>query len=476
MSENKSNGVLTPIVRYIKDFGVLRDNPMVYWAVQIINLLDSAAYFALLAIGTVFFTTNMGLNDVHTGYVVATMTIATTLILLGVGAFTDWLGIRKSMFLAIGLQTVSRGGLALMGLWAGCPGRLWLAIGFFMLTAPGMAMTITVFQSANRRFSSKRSRSASFSLWYMIMNLGAAVAGYLIIDGVRLWFEIDNSHIFTIGFFCGLLSLLTAILLIRGEKQVTDKEEDAEEATSTNPPQEKLGFIKNLKTVIGQTSFHRLLVLMVAVLGVRAIFAYAYLLMPKYWIRVIGPDVEMGFLSAVNPICIVIGIILTIPIIGRFNIFKVLVFGAIISSLSLFVLTLPWSWFGGDVASGYFNMAVIMMVVLSIGEILWSPKLNEYTAAIAPKGMEGTYLGMSMAPWFIAKTLVSFASGHMLSRWCPEGIGEPIRAGSLSFWDSPEAMWFWLFLWAVIGVAIVIIFGKWLTAGTDLNPTKKTAA
>ncbi len=526
------------MVQYLRDFKVLEDNPREYWAIQIINFLDSTAYFSFLGIGVVFFTANLGLGDVSAGYVVTAMTVGVTLSLLVSGAITDSLGIKKSLLLAIGLQTISRIGVTVFGLWEGVPewltmtlplpsgdpgfwaslyhldfamtavsGRVWLAALFFILSAPGLAMTITVFQSANRRFSTKRSRSASFSLWYLIMNLGGVFAGIVVIDGVRTWKSItlfgytllewdwtpDNSWIYGIGALCGVLSLVTATLLLRREDLTFDARETgeaealAQKEEEAKEPEKKLGALQILKTVMKQDAFWRLMVLMGAVLGVRAVFTYMYLLMPKYWLRVIGEDVAMGMLQAVNPICIVVGIVLTIPIVGRFNVFKMLVFGAVISSLSLLVLILPWGWFvtdpgflwgwfAGDMGTAYFRMSILMLIVLSIGEILWSPKLSEYCAAIAPKGMEGSYLGMSMLPWFVAKTTVGLLSGHMLLEWCPEGIGERIASGELSFWETPEAMWFVLFLWAIAGPAAAWLFRGWLTRGADLDPETKKAA
>ena len=53
---------------------------------------------------------------------------------------------------------------------------------------------------------------------------------------------------------------------------------------------------------------------------------------------------------------------------------------------------MPWQWFGNTIASGYFMMSVLMMVLLSVGEIIWSPKLYDYIATVAPKGQEGAYL------------------------------------------------------------------------------------
>ena len=98
-----------------------------------------------------------------------------------------------------------------------------------------------------------------------------------------------------------------------------------------------------------------------------------------------------------------------------------------------------------------------------------SPKLNEYIAEIAPAGQECSYLGMSMVPWFAAKLVVGAISGHLLMRWVPEGIGAQLQAGTLAFWDRPEAMWLILFAWAISGPLIALLFRGWFSA--VLKPT-----
>ena len=55
----------------------------------------------------------------------------------------------------------------------------------------------------------------------------------------------------------------------------------------------------------------------------------------------------------------------------------------------------------------------------SIGEAFYSPRLYEYPAAIAPKGQEGSYLALSMLPYFVAKFFVGAISGFLLARYCP---------------------------------------------------------
>ena len=45
----------------------------------------------------------------------------------------------------------------------------------------------------------------------------------------------------------------------------------------------------------------------------------------------------------------------------------------------------------------------LFVVLLSEGEAIYSPRLYEYTAAIAPKGQEASYMALSSLPFFLAK-------------------------------------------------------------------------
>ncbi|MFH1143808.1 MAG: MFS transporter [Candidatus Eisenbacteria bacterium] len=453
---------------YFLDFKVLKDCPREFWIIQGINLLDCLAYFAFLNIAVVFLSETLGFSDVRAGYVFTLFTTTVTLMLFFSGFVTDSLGIKKSLYLAMALLFISRGGIVLCGFFPDFPMRQQLIWVFFLLLAPGTAMVQTVFQSAIRRYTSSRARSAGFSLWYLVMNIGAACGGF-VIDIVRLDFHADNTWIVNIGVVTAILCTLLTFLFIRHELQIRTAGEAA--APEEKPGERKMPW-QILREVVIQSAFWRFIVLVSCVIGVRAVFLYMALLMPKYWLRVIGPDAPMGTLQAINPILIVFGLILFIPLANKFNIYKMLVFGGIISSISLFALVLPWRWFGSSVASAHTTMTLIQLVILSIGEIIWSPKLQEYTAAVAPRGQEGSYLGMSLMPYFVAKTFISLLSGHMLLRFVPEGVLPDIVAGTLPFWRSPAAMWLILGLFALAGLMVAIVFKGWLTRGVNLDPVR----
>ncbi len=457
------------VLDYFREFGVLRETPLAYWGMQVVNFLDMTAYFSMTTVVTLFLSTEIGMNDATAGYVVGIFMSAVTVFLLFSGAISDWLGIRKSLTLTMIVKAALTLGIGAMALVPPFPGRGFVVAALFLRLAPSRAMVQTVLQAANKRFTTQASRGAGFNLWYLFMNVGAAVAGVLV-DAFRVWLKLGDTWVILFGALTSILCLLAAWLLVRSEAQAYGPGEvpaaETERTQTQNP-------LRILGSVVKEAAFWRFLVLMASVLGVRAVYLYMYLLMPKYWVRIMGPDAKIGLLTAINPVLIVIGLVLVIPIANKFNVFKMLVFGAVVSALSLFVLVVPWRLYSSDMVTAYYLMAIVSMVVLSIGEVFWSPKLYEYTAAIAPKGQEGTYLGFSMMPWFVAKVTVSFLSGHMLTRWAPEGIGARIKAGTVPFWSSPEAMWLILGVWAMAGPLLAILFRDWLTMGVRWTSGKE---
>lgn len=144
--------------------------------------------------------------------------------------------------------------------------------------------------------------------------------------------------------------------------------------------------------------------------GVRLTFRHLDATFPKYMVRTFGPSTPYGSVIAINPLLIIV----TLPPITAFTMqidaYSMILVGAWVSAASVFVLVI--------FPSSYFS-AVMFIVILSIGEALWSPRLYEYTAMIAPKGREGTYMALASAPNFAAKLAVGGLSGALLHSLCP---------------------------------------------------------
>ena len=68
----------------------------------------------------------------------------------------------------------------------------------------------------------------------------------------------------------------------------------------------------------------------------------------------------------------------------------------------------------------YWWTLYLYLILMTVGEAMWSPRFLQYAAEIAPEGRTGEYMGVAQLPWFLTKVLVPLLySGHMMDRYCP---------------------------------------------------------
>jgi hypothetical protein len=196
--------------------------------------------------------------------------------------------------------------------------------------------------------------------------------------------------------------------------------------------------IKTFVAVWKKPIFYRFLTFLFLIVMIRIVFYHMHYTFPKYGLRELGPGAKIGNLwSVLNPVMIVILTPLVAAFTGRISSYSMIAVGSSFAALPVFFLAMPREWFqtmadgwlgdlightwlglSGPVDPIYISITLFVFF-FSIGEAIWSPRLYQYTAAIAPKGQEGTYMALSLLPYFVAKLGVGLMSGRMLERWCP---------------------------------------------------------
>lgn len=458
---------------FVSRFTVLRGAIRELWLIFGIKLLNIAAYNVVNLTLVLWLRSEFGYSDPQALGLVAVWSTLFTVVTILVGPLTDALGFRRTLFIGVSVCIASR---LLMGLSS--QPVLALVCGLTML-AIGEALGTPVLVAGVRRYSTTTQRSISFSLFYMIMNLGFFVSAF-IFDKVRKGLgEVEGITIPGLGWHCSTyralflvsllleLCLLPLIYFLRPAAEAAGESTFERNASKTlDPgPNETPGYeretsgirravkitiasavrtIHTFKALVGQQGFYRLLGFLVLIAFLKLIFKqmdYAY---PTFMIRELGPGVPLGRLSGINNLVI----ILLVPIVGvltqRFRAYSMVIFGGCISALSVFIMTLPLSWFNGlaDSLFGrwlgqgylglsgavhpYYLMVFLFIIVLSLGESFYSPRVYEYAAAIAPKGQEASYSALSYIPFILPKLMVGTISGFLLAKYCPaEGPRRP---------------------------------------------------
>jgi len=467
---------------YLKNFAVLKEARREYWGVQAINLLDCIYAFASVTVATVFMSKSLGFSDIAAGAVITWLGIASSIFLFAAGPVIDRHGVKKTLYGALIGALLIRGTLTLSAFWTEMPYRKVFFVGCLVLGCLPGALRSTVNHVGNRRFSTPKSQGAAFNVWYIVVNIGAVGAG-LLIDFVHLTLKLDFAWIITFGLIDAVVALPISLFWIKDD---SSHEVVVPRTVGLQAPSEPdAGAVpiagrrwQYVKEVVRHPAFLRMMSAVTLLTGVRAAFLYWTVLSPKYWYRTIGHSARVGLLTTINPMVIIIGLLLLVPVINKFSTFKMLTFGALVSGLSFLPLSVPWYWVSDDVNHAYYAMSAVSMCVFAFGEMMFSPRLSHYIIAIAPHGQEGAYSSFAALPWFVGKTVAGFVSGLLLMRWCPErmtidGVSKPlhdvIASRTLSYGNSPEMMWLLLGAFALAGPLVMICFRRWFTKGMHEN-------
>ena len=448
----------SPEASFIGKFMILRGAARELWLIFGTKILTITAY-ALVGTSTLglWLSADVGLSDQNAGLVIASWSSVLTIFTVMVGSLVDAIGIRKSLLAGFGLCVVGRFTMSFFS-------APWIALPMGLLPlALGEALQTPVMVAAVRRFSSTRQRSIAFSIYYSMMNVGFAIAAWTF-DKVRaglgeyghysvpyIGIQISTYQtIILIGLLFTIPNLLITYFGLRAGVEATDEGLKITPETTHYPDANFLSaFFFSCRDAIRewgrifsslwtQPTFYRFLAFFGFVVFVKLILYHMYYTFPKFAIRELGEAAPIGHIFGLLNAAIVV---VLAPIVGaltqKFTAYKAVVIGTTITAVSVFFIAAPPAVFQG-LADGWLGslightwlglsgpvhplyVAIVLCVVLySIGEAFYSPRLYEYPAAIAPKGQEGSYLALSMLPYFVAKFFVGAISGFLLARYCP---------------------------------------------------------
>ena len=456
--DNVAPVALTGVHGFLAKFTVLKGAHRELWLTFLIKFLIYTAYSVTNKTMVLWLSKDLGFSDQAAGALVGwAWAPAMTVFTLLAGSLTDAIGLRRTFFLGVAICTVARSVMVVTtipSLALGC-GVLPLAI--------GEALGTPVLLAATRRYSTVAQRSISFSIIYVVMNVGYVAAGW-IFDYVRqLNFRVSlfgfepstYQQLFIVSLIFEIV-LFPVIYFLRRGAEANNGAPVINESRSSAPRfwsgigatvrQSAIDTAQLFRRLIAQSGFYQLLVFFLFIGFLKAIFLQMDYVFPKFGIRELGLDAPVGKLSAINSIVI----ILLVPIVGaltqKFAAYRMVVIGGAICAAGVFIMALPTQWFqpaangviGQWLGRGYLGlhgsihpyyiMAALYLIVFSVGEAFYSPRVYEYAAAIAPKGQEASYGSLAYLPFLVGKILVG-AGGWLLAAFCPEH--GPRRSGTM---------------------------------------------
>ena len=389
-----------------------------------------------------------GLSDEQAGGYLLAYSILISIFSIAVGGLTDSIGLRRMMVASIGFVFVAR-----LGMWL-CTDPWVLAVVGALPMALGMAVVAPLVSIGVKRFTTKESAAQGFALYYIVMNIGFAIGGWML-DAFRTGClathdaagKVANENAgailfghpfstYKIIFLSSLVGTVLSLVAVFFMRTAVTERNLGETGSEKDPetPRARASVLRHISSAFADTLF------------VQAVNRHFSLTFPDYGIRVLGEGAKIGSVYGVlNPVLIIVLVPVVAAITPRVKSFTMLIVGATISTLSCFLAAIPGHYFTSmnDTALGRFifinwlglarspeDLAanppcetywplMLFILIFTIGEAIWSPRYYQFTAECAPKGKEATYLSLSTLPAFGAKFIVMAMSGYLLATYVP---------------------------------------------------------
>ncbi len=442
---------------YTEGFKSLLHCPREIWMAYAIKVLESLCYFSSVLVIMIFLTKDMGLSDVKAGWIFGLFSASMSFFMLFVGFIADSMGIKKALIVGLVISLVGRVAITFtLNPYVVYPGLIILSIGF--------AYMIPLIAASVKLFSTKKAQKYAFSWYYVVMNVGSLIAG-LSLDWLRDTFTHNMEFailgmdlvvrpiqvIFFVAIIATFISLFIVIFLIRThipveELQADEDEETGSDASASDTARAESGKKSSwqvMKEVTSEKTFWIFMIFIFFLVLVKMIFQYNHSLYPLYMER-IGLQSWTGKLYSINPAIIIFLVPVMTAITHKMRAYNVIMLGSFIAAASVFFMG-----FGEAIV-----WIVMFQVVLSIGEAIYSPRIYDYTASIAPPGKEASYMAYSKAPMFFAKVAAGPVTGVLLYNLCAEGSTMAER--------NTELMWIIVGATTMVSPIMLLITRKWL--------------
>ena len=538
----------------------LTGHPRELWLMFFTKLTEYSAYGSASVIFVLFLQEEVTINGQalgdSTGYLYfAVWGLVATIITVMVGAVCDTIGVKQCLLIGSVMLLISRFAMPLSN------DIIPVTLLGFLPLAFGFAITGPVLKVGIKWFTTLKTATLGFGLFYTLMNIGftvgAEIADYFrkyYADGLEIWGVEFSTYqlIIAIGFLINIPDFI-AILIMREGAEMTEKGmviKRPETATSevlakqlresvaarrAKMTRELLGSLgataiigllawglvevkmhewvlagvvkagnyvwsilitlailaiggilyaalshfgalkpgggfdrvmKSVRDATEETGFQlkdnftqKVFWIYMGMLGiltfVKLTFYLFHVMFPTYATRVFGYDFPVaGVFGTLNPAMIVFLVPLISALTVNIRSYTMLMVGTAVSAAAVFLCFLPDgvalaigdTWFGTwlfdywlEAPAGnrdpFLVSFIIFIMVFTVGEAIWSPRLMQFSAEIAPKGKEGAYIALAMLPYFLGKIAATVMADILTGQYFSSEMVE---------YPNHELSWLWV--------------------------------
>ncbi len=388
----------------------------VFWLCIFMELMERMAYYGVRLIVPVYLVLGTsaggpGLSHVEKGTILAAWGAMQSWLPTFAGGFSDRFGYKRTIAVSVFLKTFGYAGMALAtDFWTMVLGTQLLAAGTGLFK-PGIQGTM-----AHSIAKIPGRESMGWGLFYQSVNVGAAISAYVPAFTRDLYPESDPFRWHSVFIACSLIVLSNILVLFFYDDPKDERHSEKDER----------GVGKLITDSIRDLfSSPRLLGFIFISAGFWFAFHQLFDMLPNYvddwtdstvlkrqvgeafgidsWIAEAnaGVNIPQERLLNINAIMIMFTMFIFAWLSGKVRVLTSTIIGMFIACMA----------FGFFVVSANVWIVLLGVVVFTVGEMLSSPKRQEYMASLAPPGKRALFLGYANMPDGIGWVLGSLVAG-----------------------------------------------------------------
>lgn len=412
----------------LKSVKSLSKNPREFWMLFLIEIL-AISPFSVSVISTTLYTTRiLFFTDIQAGLIMGSFGLIIGIMTIILSSLPARFGLRLSLFLSCSMGIVFN-----ILMTFGFHRYIQLAL-MMTLFLPSTAISIITLKLSVKLYTYQDNRSVGYSIFYMIFftagGLASGVVDIVLYERSRLFESYQELMIINVCLYS--VGLIIAMFM-----RNLDIGESGEKVLKFERKESNWQY---LKEVFVTARFWRFFLLICLLTIIKSMYFHLTATLPLYVKRDYGEEKHFGILMGAHQAVLLIFIPVLTGLIRYFDFYNLVIIGSLSTALSPFVLFYEDSFF----------MLGVFVVVLSIGEAIYAPRLVDFTLEAAPKGKEAIYLGLANMPNSIGLLVTGISSGLLMNQFCP-ATGE----------RNCYLVWIYIGLYCLAVCFFVIVFKKY---------------
>lgn len=402
----------------------LRQSPYYLWIILCTKFTSFAAFSVIAVCASLYLTKVQHFSEREAGLIFASFGLAIGFYSVCLSNLAKIWGIRNTMVLGNAMGCI---GYTLV-LILKDKYQQFAAILIFLMFAISINLTNT--KLGIKYYTYPKSRSLAYTLYFIVFFVAAGFTS----GGVDLLYSLydENEELYQVIFSFGLGFYVATLILSLFLREIDIENTEDIEVT----------FIMPGKEAIKLKRFWKFVVFVTLMLIIKSVYFHLSGTLPIYMDRTMENGKHFGLMMVIHQIILLIATPICTYLVFYMDKYSIIILGTFFTASSTMVLYYDSSYVG----------ITIMIIILSIGESIYAPRLIDYTIEVAPQGAEAIFLGIAAITNSLPLIITGVSGGFLMGNYCEEDGPK----------DQCNCVWAGISGYSLAAVFILLVFRKFI--------------